>query len=243
MNHSTTSSETSTPTRARNGTSPSPPDVNGTASTLAALELSGAPSVESPQPASPSSEIQSPFPRTTPRKDRPTSLYSHYIEEDEADDSSEDEAFGTPSEGLSEIEEEAEDGDAILAGTARKPASQPEALDAHNVDKGSRASEGDVVGTGPSTIRRTMAKSTKTKVQRRAVTSKSEALAVDQSKVLVEDIDTCRQVLTLFLTSKMKESEELCDAKNPEGNRMYLQNAHSIIEALKVDSAALIKSS
>ncbi|OCF35432.1 hypothetical protein I317_04948 [Kwoniella heveanensis CBS 569] len=102
-----------------------------------------------------------------------------------------------------------------------------------NVEKGARAQEDDVCGTGPSTIKRNKPTIAQTKVVRHVAASKAGALSVDQSAVLAKDIDTCREALTLFLTSRMKEAEEYCLEKEGEGHHMYLQSAQGIIQALK----------
>lgn len=161
------------------------------------------------------------------RRERSTSLYSQWDEEGDETTDDEDPAFLTPSEGLSEVEE----------GDEEAEAAEERNVDQHNVVKGASASgQDDVLGTGPSTIHRALPTVTKTEVQRRPNihASKAGALSVDQAKVLAGDIDTCREILSLFLTSKMKEAEDLSYERNPEGNRLYLQSAQSIIDGLKV---------
>lgn len=95
----------------------------------------------------------------------------------------------------------------------------------------------DVSGTGTSTMHRSIPTSGEAiKVRRRAPTSKSDALHVDQTAVLHGDLDICRTILTLFLTSKMKEAEDMCFDKDPDGNHLYLISAHGIINGMKVCS-------
>ena len=163
-----------------------------------------------------------------PQRKRTPSMWSQWELEDAAEESSDDDedAFLTPSEGLSEVEEEDEDGD----GTAEVDRN----LDKTNVTKGAMAVTGDISGTGKSTIKRTRAKEGTTHVRKREVTTRSSALAVDQAAVLSTDLDICRQVLSLFLTSKMKEAEDLCFEKDPDANHLYLLSAHGIINGLKV---------
>ena len=57
---------------------------------------------------------------------------------------------------------------------------------------------------------------------------------VDQAGLLFPDLAICREILTLFLTSKMKEAEDLCFEKDPDGTHLYMNSAHSIIQGLKV---------
>ena len=106
-------------------------------------------------------------------------------------------------------------------------------LDATNVAKGSVASSGDVLGTGPSTVHHSKPVQSTTRVKPRA-TTKVGALSFDQEKALGPDVDTTREVLRRFLTSQMKEAEDLCYEADPDGNHLYLQSAHGYIQALKV---------
>ncbi|ORY33728.1 hypothetical protein BCR39DRAFT_518906 [Naematelia encephala] len=236
LNPSTTSSSTaSTPTREL------PPSVSQKYATLngkgvppledgvrgLAIATDSGPLSDSPQdsPAKPTTSSD----RVTPavRPQRTASLYSQWDEEDNDDESDNDEAFLTPSEGLSEVEEEEEPPE---NGTPQHATNGD--LDKTNVDKGAVATGGDVSGTGKSTIQRTLPTSSETKVRRREA-SKAHALSIDQAAILAQDIDTCREILMLFLTSRMKEAEDLCFEKDPDGNRLYLQSAHGIIQALK----------
>jgi hypothetical protein len=117
--------------------------------------------------------------------------------------------------------------DPITVPTDDKP------LDPNNVVKGKLSNMADVLGTGPSTLRRSQAQVTDMKVKARAI-SKADALSIDQSALLGADVDTTRELLALFLRSKMREAEEVCIEKDPEGNHLYLQVAYCIFQALKV---------
>ena len=161
----------------------------------------------------------------TPRKRTP-SQWSQWelaeAAEESSDEEEDEEAFATPSEGLSEVEEEDED-------------QVDPNLDKTNVAKGTTASAStDIAGTGKSTIRRSKPSGGETRVKGRSATTKVSALSVDQEAVLGTDLDVCREVLTLFLTSKMKEAEELCFEKDPDANHLYLLSANGIINGLKV---------
>jgi len=91
----------------------------------------------------------------------------------------------------------------------------------------------DVLGTGTSTMRRTK-HARITQVVRQLHSSRESALSVNQNGVLAQDLDTCREALTLFLTSQMQKAEKLCTDKDPEANHLYLLSAGGIIQALKV---------
>jgi hypothetical protein len=99
----------------------------------------------------------------------------------------------------------------------------------------------DVLGTGPSTMRRTK-HARITQVVRHLHSSKESALSIDQNALLAPDLDTCREALTLFLTSQMQKAEHLCTEKDPDANHLYLLSAGGIIQALKV-SHILVQSS
>jgi hypothetical protein len=138
----------------------------------------------------------------------------------------------TPSEGLSEVEEEDEEDFEKVANPY---------LDKTNVPKGAEAGTEDVLGTGPSTIRRTKPGAGQTRVRKReAKHSAATAGEIDQAGNLARDIDICREVLTMFLSSKMKEAEDMCFDKDPEGNHLYLLSAQGIINGLKVSQLRLL---
>jgi hypothetical protein len=172
--------------------------------------------------------------------------YGRWVESDD-DTSDEELSFRTPSEGLSEVEEDDEEEEeavivkrpAVAAVTAPKTVTSPPTQDT----KANGAASGgsgvpvidseDVLGTGPSTIKRTKHER-KTQVVRHLHSSKESALSINQEKLLAPDLDTCREALTLFLTSQMRKAEELCTEKDPDANHLYLLSAGGIIQALKV---------
>jgi hypothetical protein len=179
-------------------------------------------------------------------------LYSQWDEDEGAE--SEDEAYLTPSEGLSEVEEEDEEAVAPPAKAMRAPpipvaiqasAPPPAAIpvspptthtapttDESGIDRAD--AESNFANTGPSTIHRTRATHRETRIRKRVASSKADALRVDQVALLPGDVDTCREALTLFLTSKMREAEEILVEKDPDGNRLYLMSGHALLEGLKV---------
>ncbi|ODO03402.1 hypothetical protein L198_02249 [Cryptococcus wingfieldii CBS 7118] len=184
------------------------------------------------------------------KRTRRDSMWSQWELEGVGEDGSssdEDDGFLTPSEGLSEVEEEDEDEvepdaliqsahpAAIAAATTIVPTAPPSdfKVEPTNVDKGAVVTDTkDVSGTGASTIHRSLPTMTETRV-RRHVSHRPDASTVDQSAVLAEDIETCRGAIKLFLTSHMKEAEDFCQEKAGEGHHLYLQSAMGIIEALK----------
>ncbi|WWC61209.1 uncharacterized protein I303_103789 [Kwoniella dejecticola CBS 10117] len=214
--------------------------------------------------SSPSSSLKEQPP--TEKRIRRSSLYSQWDLEKvglESDSESEDEdAFLTPSEGLSEVEEGDEEEEELKKDTAQPPpynaspstsaaaaavatgsgiqngsATQGQSLaDAKTVEKGTVVSqEKDVAGTGPSTIKRSTPTVQETKVSRKGQihATKAGALAVDQEKALATDIDVTREALSLFLTSRMREAEVYLEKKEDQGQHLYIQSAQGIIEALK----------
>ncbi|OXG93214.1 hypothetical protein C345_00850 [Cryptococcus neoformans A2-102-5] len=187
------------------------------------------------------------------RRQRRDSLWSQWELEGAGESSDEDDAFLTPSEGLSEVEEEDEEENE--PSTAPRGISQPSneaavvdvasatpgplfsptdvKTEPTNVAKGSVASGGDIAGTGTSTIHRRLPSTAETKVKRHMSHNRPDATTVDQAAVLGHDIETCREAIRLFLTSRMKEAEEFCEESESEGHHLYLQSAMGIIEALK----------
>lgn len=243
LNISTSSSGVSTPTQSPAQPLPvaktygdlaakgSEPSVNGLqnlhidTNNSAALSQSPEASLNDPAPPALPQSSTIDEARKTGRKRTP-SLYSQWDLAEAAEESSdeEDEAFLTPDEGLSEVEEEDEEQEETKVTNPT--------LDATNVPKGAEAATGDVLGTGPSTIRRSKPSAGETRVRTRSGVKVQANF--DQAAVLGADIDACREILTLFLTSKMREAEEMCFKKDPDGNHMYLLSAHSIINGLKV---------
>lgn len=217
-------------------------DLNGLAITSAGTNgLTSSPISASPMAIHP--------PAGSPMRERTESLFSRYDLEDE--DSDEDDVFLTPSEGLSEVEEGDEDegvvGPVVPVNTstpknvlaAHSDVNDPKVnptndkpFDADNVHKGSLSTTGDVLGTGPSTLRRSRAAIIEVTVKQR--THKPDPHSIDQTAVLGEDVDTTRELLVLFLRSQMREAEEVCAQKDPEGVHMYLQVAYCIFQAIKV---------
>jgi hypothetical protein len=172
--------------------------------------------------------------------------YSRWVESDE-DTSDEELAFATPSEGLSEVEEDDEDADeeAVIVNrksatstattTTTTPSEKEKVVPSPHPGSKSMVDSEDVLGTGPSTMRRTK-HARITQVVRHLHSSKESALSIDQNALLAPDLDTCREALTLFLTSQMQKAEKLCTEKDPEANHLYLLSAGGIIQALKVRS-------
>lgn len=197
-------------------------NVGGPAAPLTSSPISSPTAIAPPVAAISSAQTSTP-----PARKRTPSLYSEWDLNEAAEESSDeddDEAYMTPSEGLSEVEEEDEEEEEKVVNPY---------LDKTNVKKGAQAETGDVMGTGPSTIHRSRPGAGETKVRKREAT-KAMATDFDQAKTLAVDIDTCREILTLFLRSKMKEAEDMCFEKDPEGNHLYLLSAHGIINGLKV---------
>jgi hypothetical protein len=201
------------------------------------------PAVESPTserpPDGPLSGSSKPV---KPRKVSERTEYSRWVESDE-DTSDEELAFRTPSEGLSEVEEDDEDVEEEAVIVNRQSATTGSSTIAPSIaattitDKASTTGpvidSEDVLGTGPSTMRRTK-HARITQVVRHLHSSKESALSIDQNALLAPDLDTCREALTLFLTSQMQKAEHLCTEKDPDANHLYLLSAGGIIQALKV---------
>lgn len=246
VNLTTTSSGASTPTRVTasryadlNGKSGAP-DPKAVANGIEKLNLgtATAPVLASTQTTSPISTVPGPPIRSLsneailpsaserPKKERTSSMYSQWNYDDDEGSSDDDQAFLTPSEGLSEVEEEDETEEVQPKSTIIK-------TNGTKSQNGTAVQDKDVNGTGASTVHRTAPTMSETKVRTRATVRKSPT-SIDQAAILSEDLDSCRHVLELFLTSRMKESEDYCFEKDPDGNRLYLQSAHGIIQALKV---------
>lgn len=187
------------------------------------------PLVESPTESSPPTALLAGDPARSASQEQ---LYGQWVGSDE-DTSDEELSFRTPTEGLSEVEEDDEDEEDARIVTRQTPVQvQPHEIKQSAVIAGVADSE-DVLGTGPSTIKRSKP-SRKTQVVRNLHASKESALSIDQEKLLAPDLDACRDILTLFLTSRMREAEEQCREKDPEGNHLYMLSAGGIIQALKV---------
>lgn len=156
------------------------------------------------------------------------SLYTQWrLDEEDSDD---DDGFATPSEGLSDLEEEDEEESAGPNATSANGApsnyTSTSAMANVNIAENQRSSS---FSEGPK-VTRTQA--TGAKVTKRHVKSGNPA-DVDQTASLPADIDICREVLSLFLRSRMKESEILLEKSDPHNNHLYLQSGHGIIQTLK----------
>ncbi|WVO12808.1 hypothetical protein L204_100416 [Cryptococcus depauperatus] len=210
-----------------------------TQNTLDKLQIGNGIITESPKSSPVTPMVQVPYANRNKRE----SLWSQWEIEDVAVSSSdEDDAFLTPDEGLSEVEEVEEVEDDAVAYSANPAAavaspvssvSSTFKIEPTNVKKGAVASNGDVGGTGRSTVHRTLPTTTEASVKRQVSHNRPPATTVDQAGVLAQDIEICRETLRLFLTSHMKEAEEYCQEKEGEGHHLYLQSAMGIIETLK----------
>lgn len=140
------------------------------------------------------------------------------------DDSDDDDGFATPSEGLSDLEEEDEDEEAPQKANGHSGKAFPGvAVAAIPQDKlSSTFSEGPKV---------TRSKASGAKVSKHR--KQGNPADVDQAACLARDLDTCREVLSLFLRSRMKESEMLLETSDPNNNHLYLQSGNGIIQTLK----------
>lgn len=244
LNVSSTSSGTSTPSRSTQLS-----DATNAQKALNQLNIgtAGNQMTESPE-SSPTVTTDE-----AARRQRRDSLWSQWELEGAGESSDEDDAFLTPSEGLSEVEEEDEqenepptapkrtnqpsDEAAVVDAASSTPdhlsSSTDVKVEPTNVAKGSITSSGDIAGTGTSTIHRSLPSTAETKVKRHMSHNRPSATTVDQAAVLGDDIETCREAIRLFLTSRMKEAEEFCEESESEGHHLYLQSAMGIIEALK----------
>ena len=188
------------------------------------------PLVESPTSSNPPTTVLVGDP-SHPTSDE--QLYGQWVGSDD-DTSDEELSFRTPSEGLSEVEEDDEEDEvAVPPPRYQSHTQQTQKTPPKGDRKEPEIDSEDVLGTGPSTVKRTKT-GNKTQVVRNLHASKESALSIDQAKILAPDLDACREVLTLFLTSRMREAEEQCREGDPEGNRLYMLSAGGIIQALKV---------
>jgi hypothetical protein len=164
------------------------------------------------------------------------SLYSQWGLDDSDSDDDDFTGYATPSEGLSDLEEEPEEEE-------KKPnktnghAREASAATAPSV-AGTTATAASIVGAAPivpssdSGPKVTRSAAGAAKVVNREY-KRGNPLDIDQAAALAPDLDLCREVLGLFLTSKMKESEDMLVAADPENKHMYLQSGHCVIQALK----------
>lgn len=163
--------------------------------------------VDSPDRTRPISTLSTPQ-----RAARVHSLYTQWAEYSDSESEDDGAGYATPSEGLSDLEEEDEDEEGT--GTAASKAN----------------------GNGSAT------KSTRLKLYRSEAGAakvthqpfkRGDPLAINQTAALAPDLDVCRAVITLFLSSKMREAEDLLVAKDADNNHLYLQMGHSLIQCLK----------
>lgn len=171
------------------------------------------------------------------------SLYSQWGLNDSDSDSDED-GYLTPSEGLSEVEE----GDEPEEEGARQPPYGAKSFTNANgngsavpsktvassvassaVGAGAGVAVAGTNGSGPKVTR---SRASGAKVHKSEF-KRGNPHEIDQGAALAPDLDLCREVLALFLTSKMKESEEMLVKADPLNQHMYLQSGHSVIQALK----------
>jgi hypothetical protein len=169
-------------------------------------------------------------------------LYTQWA--DDSDDEDDDTGFATPSEGLSEVEEgdeEEEDSTTVATNKLSNKLTAPT----------NGSASGPSPSPYPSSIAPSVAASTLTatsanggpkvrrskaagaKVAPGASFRRGDALAVDQAAGLAPDLELCREALSLFLSSRMREAEDLLDSKDPNNNHLYLQIGHSLIQSLK----------
>lgn len=164
-------------------------------------------------------------------------LYSQWgLDDSDSDD--DDSGYATPPEGLSDLEEEPEEEDEFSRppkpigktfANGNGTSSVAPSIGGASIAGTTLADKSSVASSGPKITRKhaSGAKVHKSEFKR------GNPLDVDQVASLAPDLDLCREVLTLFLTSKMRESEEMLVKADPENKHMYLQSGNSVIQALK----------
>lgn len=184
-------------------------------------------------------------------RNRSDSVYSQWSHDFDADDSDSDgEVYGTPAEGLSEVEEEDEDEDIPRPAHSRSAtateAGPKSSLPTPAVATASAPPAYDKTGSGVSNddLKRTTSSAV---IERATVDSKPDLKAgprvqthnpsaytdLDQNAALQPDVQKCKQIIHLFLTSRMKEAEAFCQESDPDGVHMYIGNASAVIQAIK----------
>ena len=171
------------------------------------------------------------------------SQWSHDFDADESD--SDGEVYGTPAEGLSEVEEEDEDVDIPRPKTVTRISTAPV------VRAGSDLKVAEAVPSEeglPHYTQHDLARQASSAVIERATVDSKPDMSngpkvqthnpnaytdLDQHAVLQPDIEMCKQIIHLFLTSRMKEAEALCRETDPDGVHMYIGNASAVIQAIK----------
>jgi hypothetical protein len=205
--------------------------------------------VTSPMDAT-SSDGLSPSRRSKPRN-RSDSVYSQWSYDFDVDESDSDgEVYGTPAEGLSEVEEE--DEDEVIprpatvarsgAQTTRNPSEEPAPSASFMPEPPTQSrtlsipSNHDLTRQPSSAVieRATVEAHPDMNIGHRVQAHNPSAYTdLDQNAVLQSDIQKCKQIIHLFLTSRMKEAEALCQESDPDGVHMYIGNASAVIQAIK----------
>lgn len=170
-------------------------------------------------PSQPRSNVSTPS-----RQARVNSLYTQWADDSDSDD--DDDGFATPSEGLSEVEEEDEDEDAA------KPIKAIPSKPTNTFNGSATPSIAPSATTTLNGPRVTRSHAGAAKVSQQTF-KRGDPMAIDQAAALAPDLELCRQVLSAFLSSRMREAEEMLIKNDPDNNHMYLQSGHGLIESLK----------
>jgi hypothetical protein len=187
----------------------------------------------------------------TRTRERSASLYSEWSYDYAHDDSDSDgEVYATPPEGLSEVEEGDEDDEeaksrsiaTVGQGMAGVSLSEASAANASPISISTQEQEQE---KSPSSQTDSAIAISRAKVEHTATVPQTPAtptggpsheasLSVqDQTEALQVDIKMCQHIIELFLTSRMKDAEKLVYEQDQKGQHMYLQNAASVIQAIK----------
>lgn len=184
-------------------------------------------------------------------RNRSDSVYSQWSYDFDADESDSDgEVYGTPAEGLSEVEEEDEEEDvARPANITRsdvpaitKPREEAVPSEAFLPEPSTQSAN-----VSPPAYHDLRRQSSSAVIQRATVETQPDMKTghkiqahnpsaytdLDQNAVLQPDIQKCKQIIHLFLTSRMKEAEALCQESDPDGVHMYIGNASAVMQAIK----------
>jgi hypothetical protein len=173
-------------------------------------------------------------------RERSASLYSEWSYDYENGESDSDgEVYATPPEGLSEVEEGDEDDAEAEARsmTAPRLAQSPVAVTTTTTTSKPRDETPTLVDPRDAISRARVSHTASVpsapvvpitpESHRPALTSQ------EQATTLQEDVDMCRRIIHLFLTSRMKEAENVVYTQDPDGQHMYLQNAAAVIQCIK----------
>jgi tetratricopeptide (TPR) repeat protein len=216
--------------------SPGPGPRNAAAAAAGAAAGAAASGLAVPDGASP---LPTSALNTPQRIAKVQNLYSQWADESDSDEDDDDEdGFMTPSEGLSEVEEEEdeEEEDPKASGAYRQVSGKfaagngSAAAGADSTAASSTLASELAVPTGPR-LRRS--KASAATVNKSVDIKFGDPLAVDQAEALPGDLELCRKAITLFLSSQMREAEELITQNDPNHNRMYMQSGHGLVESLK----------